>query len=462
MMHLNMNPSFTDSAFTGFIGVAQADITPPPGIYARNWGASAYDTAEGVHRPLMLTCITFQSTLQEEPLILISADLGWWKNKDDEWLVRKGILEELSLDSSRLMFCLSHTHAGPSIYRDDAFKPGGELIEPYLLKVRNTAIQAAKSGLSRATPATLTWHYGKCNLAANRDLSVSDSKRILVGFNPEQPADDTLLVGRVTDKHDHDRIIATLVNYACHPTTLAWENRLISPDYVGAMREVVESYTAAPCLFLQGASGELAPAEQYVGEPDIADKHGFQLGYAVLSTLSSMLPPETLLSLDGIIESGAPLAVWKRKNYPSKTSLSASAIEVSLPLKPLPSLTEIEEQLNTCEDRALKERLWRLRGIRKSVGNGDSVQVPLWIWQLGDSFLIGQPNEAYSIFQKQLRSQVYPQAAAVMNIVNGSFGYLPPRDFYDKDIYPVWQTPFVEGSLELLIETALQAAGEKL
>lgn len=462
MMHLNTNSSFTDSAFTGFIGVAQTDITPPQGIYARNWAASAYDTAEGIHRPLMLTCITFQTTLQEEPLILISADLGLWKNKEDEWLVRNGVLEELLLDSSRLMLCLSHTHAGPSIYREDAFKPGGELIEPYLLKVRNAAIKAAKSGLSKATAATLTWHYGKCNLAANRDLSDPDSKQILVGFNPEEPADDTLLVGRVTDKLDHNRIIATLVNYACHPTTLAWENRLISPDYVGAMRQIVESHTAAPCLFLQGASGELAPAEQYVGEPGIADKHGLQLGYAVLSTLSSMLPPETQLSLDGNIESGAPLAVWKRINYASKSSLSASTIEVSLPLKPLLSLTEIEEQLNTCEDRALKERLWRLRSIRKSVGNGDRVQVPLWIWQLGYSYLIGQPNEAYSIFQKQLRSKVFPRAAAVMNIVNGSFGYLPPRDFYDKDMYPVWQTPFAEGSLELMIESALQATGEKL
>jgi len=33
---------------------------------------------------------------------------------------------------------------------------------------------------------------------------------------------------------------ASIVNYACHPTTLAWENTLISPDFPGAMRELVE------------------------------------------------------------------------------------------------------------------------------------------------------------------------------------------------------------------------------
>ena len=266
--------AFKHSSFSGLIGVAQEDITPPIGIYSRNWGASKYDVAEGLHRPIMLTCLTFQSSKQEKPLVLISADLGWWKSSEDEWFLRNGILEALSLTPPELMLCLSHTHSGPSIYREDASKPGGQFIEQYLYYIQKGAIRAAKRGLLTAASATLTWHYGKCNLATNRDLPEKNSERIVVGFNPEQNADDTLLVGRVTVKQN--RIIATIVNYACHPTTLAWENRLISPDYVGAMRELVESNTQAPCLFLQGASGELAPAEQYVGDTEIADKNGRQ------------------------------------------------------------------------------------------------------------------------------------------------------------------------------------------
>jgi hypothetical protein len=41
-----------------------------------------------------------------------------------------------------------------------------------------------------------------------------------------------------------------------------------------------------------------------------------------------------------------------------------------------------------------------------------------------------------------------------MNMVNGSMGYLPPRDCYHLNLYQVWQSPFAAGSLELLIETA--------
>src|ERR1019366_830995 len=59
--------AFKHSSFSGLIGVAQEDITPPIGIYSRNWGASKYDVAEGLHRPIMLTCLTFQSSKQEKP-----------------------------------------------------------------------------------------------------------------------------------------------------------------------------------------------------------------------------------------------------------------------------------------------------------------------------------------------------------------------------------------------------------
>src|SRR6185503_5155147 len=106
--------------------------------------------------------------------------------------------------------------------------------------------------------------------------------------NPAVKADDTLVVGRIT-ADDDGRVLGTLVNYACHPTTLAWENRLISPDYVGAMREVVEAHTGGgPCLFLQGASGELAPAHQYVGDTAVADRHGRRLGFSALAALEGM------------------------------------------------------------------------------------------------------------------------------------------------------------------------------
>lgn len=445
-------PVFEHSGFYGLIGLSQYDITPPVGIYARNWGAAKTDVATGIHQPLILGCITFQSAPTAKPLVLITADLGWWKNMEDEQFVRQGILDALEIDAANLMICLSHTHAGPSLCRDDASKPGGQYIEPYLRQLRENAITAVRKALSGASWSTLTWHYGNCNLAVSRDLVEAGKKRIVVGFNPNVTPDNTLLVGRITNSEGI--ITGTIVNYACHPTTMAWDNQLISPDYVGTMRNIVQDKTHAPCMFLQGASGELAPAEQYSGDTALAERHGKQVGYAVLSTLQAMLAPDHLLALDSIVESGAALAVWRQKRSEVSHDLSARIIDVKLPLKELESLSVIEKQWENCTDHVLKERLWRKLNVRKAVGSGNVAAMPLWIWQLGNSFLAGQPNEAYSLFQTSLRKHFPGNAIAVMNVVNGHIGYLPHQDLYDDDIYAVWQTPFAKGSLETLIGAA--------
>lgn len=444
------------SLFSGIIGVSRRDITPPVGIYTGNWGAAQHQTAAGIHRALTLTCITFQSSVSASPLVLIGADLGWWKNGDDELELRQGILKALSLSSAQLLFCLSHTHAGPGLSSDDESKPGGNHIRPYLEYLKLQAIAAAEEALSTAQPASLGWTYGQCGLAVNRDLQDTEKDRLLVGYNPDEPADQTLLIGRITDAEG--KVLSTIVNYACHPTTLAWENELISPDYIGAMREMVELETEAPCLFLQGASGELSPPEQYSGDTGLADKYGRQLAYAVLSTLQGMLPAGRKLHFERAVESGAPLALWKQTANVASPAFHYEKVMVALPLKELPSIAEIEQEWSLCSDPVLKERLWRKRGVRKSVGAGNQAQIPLLVWRLGGALIFGQPNEAYSLWQQELRRKFPKNAICVINVANGHIGYLPPKPLYDKNAYAVWQTPFAAGSLELLIKSADLAA----
>ena len=63
--------------------------------------------------------------------------------------------------------------------------------------------------------------------------------------------------------------IAAIVGYACHPITLAFQNRLLSPDYPGVVRSVVEGLTGATCLFLQGCAGDQMPIEGLTGDTSV-------------------------------------------------------------------------------------------------------------------------------------------------------------------------------------------------
>ena len=448
-------PIYKHSAFLGRIGVGRQDITPPVGILTRNWGAAAHDVAEGIHRPLTATALTFQSWNDEPPLILIAMDLGGWGSVEAEWSVRGVLIEALGLEPSRVMINLAHTHAGPGIYLDTAGngRRGEDLVAPYFDKIRTSVVAAAEQALRSRQYATLTWNSGKCQLAQNRDLPEPYKDRVICGFNPFKKAEDTLLVGRVTD--EKGKILATLVNYACHPVTLAWENRQISPDYVGAMREVVEAHTGgAPCLFLQGASGELAPREEYTGNTDVADRNGRQLGFAALSVLEGMLPPQTQYEYAGVVKSGAPLAIWKYALRPASEHLRAISVEFELLLKNMPTTAELDEQLRVCDDQVLAERLRRMKIVRKMVGDRSTLQTHLWAWRVGDSLFLGQPIEAYSQLQIELRRKFPDYAFVVMNLVNGNYGYLVPAELYDLDIYQVRQTPFERGSLEQVIQAS--------
>ncbi len=366
-------------------------------------------------------------------------------------------MSALGLPVENVVFHLSHTHSGPSLATDEADQPGGGKVAGYLDHVASQAVAAGREAIAGLRPATLEWTVGSCGLASNRDLV--ENGRALVGYNASVEADRTVLVGRVSD--DRDVILATIINYACHPTTLAWQNHLLSPDYVGTAREVIEGATSgAPCLFLQGASGELAPRHQYVGDTAVADRHGRELGYAALAALSGMLPAGTRLARVGTVESGAPLAMWEPGGTARPTVLRAVASTVELPMQPLPTIDQLAERWSGIDPVSLEERLRRARSLRATYGDATSIGYPVWCWRMGDSYLIAHPGEAYSAFQTELRRR-YGSAVAVLNCSNGpGFFYFPTEGAYSTGAYQAWQTLVDPGALPALIETASSLIAE--
>jgi len=444
------------------VGVSRWDITPSLDVAARNWGASKHLFATSVHRPLTGTALALSSIEEELPaLLLISLDLGWWLRHADAEALRERILRELELPEANVIIHLTHTHSGPVLDSEAPPESNPQAGRDYLKQLANSCVQGGRAAIANQESATTLFRSGRCGLATERDLIDPDKPdRYITGFNPGAPADDMLLTA--LSLSDEGQALTTLINYACHPTTLAWDNTSISPDFTGAMRELVENEMAkSPCLFLQGASGELAPAEQYSGDPALADRHGRELGHAALSTLGSMITGHTHLRYDGVVESGAPLANWQASSQPANPTLQAVAIPIELPLKSdLPTIAEIEQALAKEEDGFQKARLMRARRVRQSVGDGPHFSAKLWLWRLGDAALCAMPFEAYSIFQTELRAAFPGMPVFVLNISNGHIGYIPPAPLYDHDLYTVWQSPLARGAHEQIYAAAVTGIRE--
>ncbi|GDY21081.1 hypothetical protein LBMAG56_24270 [Verrucomicrobiota bacterium] len=461
-------------------GLATGDITPPANIYHRMWGAAKHERATGIHRPLRATVIAFAADSEagdaraDTEQILVALDhcvLGAVEltNLLDHVSAATGFRRET------IAVVFSHTHASGLMGLDRVGLPGGDLIPDYLNQLGRIVSELTSQAQAGQTRASIVYGTGRCRLAGHRDFWDETTQQTICGFNPTGPADDTVLVARVTN--EHGATLATFVNYACHPTTLAWDNTLISPDFPGAMREVVEQATGAPCVFLQGASGELGPREGYVGDPAVADRNGRELGYAALSALTALPAAGTRFVFTGAVVSGATLGAWAHQPLtPAELAASsrwqlarwneALAYRPGQPKKEAVA-TELQQfqhderaaradgdLTRAAESRAMAERKMRLLHRLAQLPPGEHFPLQVVLWRMGDAFWLVAQGEMYSVFQTELRRR-FPNTPIIVATIAADWGasYLPPAGLYDKKIYQESIAVVAPGSLEQLMDS---------
>jgi hypothetical protein len=446
-------------------GFARADITPPVGIYHRLWGAATHERSTGVHRPLLATAMWLEGNDAQLILALDQCLL----DASDIASIQSRVAEVTPLKPGQVHVSVSHTHASGWMSRSRSAFPGGELIDPYLKHLARVCGDLARKAADTARPATAVYGVARCPLAAHRDYFDAEREQFVCGFNPDGPADDTVLAARVVA--DDGATLGTIVNYACHPTTLAWENTLLSPDYVGAMREVIEQQTAAPCLFLQGASGDLGPRDGFVADVAVADRNGRQLGYAALSALEALPPPGTRFVYAGPVTSGATLGIWQHRPADINPSWRWRTVTIDLPYRDdLPTIEHTEAELERWQGNeeaarmlndvqlardchAHVERMTRQLARLRALPRGRTYPYRVTLGRTGAALWVLAPGELYHIFQMTLR-QRFPNFAVIVATLTNDWqpGYIPTAASYGHGIYQETIAVVAPGSLEMLIE----------
>jgi hypothetical protein len=456
--------------------MARCDITPPVGIYHRMWGAAMHDRATGVHRPLHATLLWLEPTdaSRGEPQIVASLD-HCILDREELQRIRETIHEQTGVSYGNILVALTHTHGAGWMSRTRSELPGGELLGPYLESLAEKMGMLAREAQSRVVPASIVYLTGRCNLAAHRDYFDVERKRFVCGFNPAGHADDTLLLAKICDVSG--KTVGTIVNYACHPTTLAWDNTLISPDWVGAMQEVIERDVGGLCLFLQGASGDLGPREGFVGDPAVADRNGKQVGYAALSTLATAPPPGTEYRYAGPVISGTAIGTWRHEPISDTSRHSIDrwnwdTLVVELPYRlDLPTIEqttrerdhwlaeetlarESNDQARVRDCRAQVEQRTRQLNRLSHLAPGRSYPLTVQIGWVGEAIWVFVPGELYQVFQTTLRERCAPTPVFVTMLTNDwQPGYIPPASTFGYEIYQEVIAATAPGASEILIES---------
>jgi hypothetical protein len=457
------------------LGISRADITPPVGIYHRMWGAARHDQATGVHQPLIGDVLVFEPLQPHgtaSRMIRVQIDQVGLGQEAHEQL-RYSISQAGAVALEQVIITYSHTHSGGFFTPDRVPLPGGDLIPAYLDELGATLQNACREAIEQVQEVTISYATGWCDMAANRDCWDEELNGYVCGYNPDGSTDNTVLVGRVTDHKNELKHV--FVHYACHPTTLAWDNTLLSPDFVGALRQEVERYTGASCTYLQGPCGDIGAKDGHQGDTAVADRNGRQVALAALSAMTSMGDPSHDFQYQGPVISGATLGTWKYMPF-SEDRVKQSTIydggmyTVDLPLIARPDPQELAQQQEQWLARqqeadqqgdavaardygARAERARRWIGRLDSFPEGENYSLGFSIYRMGDALWVTCGGEPYNLLQTELRRRFPAWTLIVSPLDTGlQVAYLLPEDRYGKGLYQEEPSPLAQGCLEGLLE----------
>jgi hypothetical protein len=339
---------------------------------------------------------------------------------------------------------------------------------------------------SRRQPARLGASKGSAPLGINRREKLADG-RVVIGENPAGAVDHEVGVVRIDDLAG--RPIATIMCAAAHTVVLGPKTPLLSPDYVGPAREIVERATGALSLFFQGAAGNVNPrcgigaggAEQF----DDLNRLGAMLGGEVLKTWAA-IRTHNRHGPRRIVQSVAAVSVWDYEPLAEASieHFSLATRRLTLALAPLPDRKSAEQTLarhrgQLADAKAsgaargtihVFEKLvyWAEMVLRTIDAGQDPVtrNLDFWALRVNDIGIVAVSGEPFAELGLEVKRRSPLAHTLFLGYSNGCVGYLPtPEAFseggmevhesYQNYMLPApltteWGPAVVNASLELL------------
>ncbi|MDA0597387.1 MAG: neutral/alkaline non-lysosomal ceramidase N-terminal domain-containing protein [Chloroflexi bacterium] len=457
-------------------GTARVDITPPIGIAHAGWGAQSHEGAEGVDMPLTITALVIEpdgNTNPAERIAILDIDTCILVETYDV-RIRNAVTEATGIPAVNQRVSYTHTHSGP-IEGLSWIVKGADMVEPWFRSLAPASAKAVEEAISKIVPVRSDSGKGHCEININR-RPVSHDGKVFTGRNASGFVDHEVLVTALDDLDGNP--VATLVNYACHPTIMGPENKLITPDYPGPVRETVESIVGGTCLFLQGAAGNQGPIDGFTGDTSVYRKLGKQLGIEAARVRLTIDPVPREEKLEQILSSGADLGIYSF-NQAGESDDTLGLIESSalLPIKEMPPESEVQanfdaiqanlenvrkrggtvEEIKQAAFPAKRETLL-LRHTKTFGQGGEKREIPIQVIRIGNTALVAIPVEPFAEIGTAVKERSPADWTLFSGYANGYYGYLPMEYAYPEGGYEVGPTaPFEAGAAEQMIEDCLEA-----
>jgi Neutral/alkaline non-lysosomal ceramidase, N-terminal len=449
-------------------GTGRRCINPPPNIAHGGWGAQKHEQAEGIDLDLWVTALALSDG--GTTVIVLDLDIQILTNqRADE--IRQAVSKATGVPVQNIRACATHTHSGPVPYQSWIEK-GFEMVGPWFEKVARWSAEAATEALAALKLVEVRIGRGECFINANRRCVTLTGERFL-GVNPDGPSDHQVLVLRFDTAEGQP--IATVVNYACHGTVMGPLNRLITPDYPGVTKRVVEQAIGGHCVFLQGSSGNQGPVQGFQADTRVYRQLGAVLGHEAARVALELRSLPSANTFREVVPSGAPLGMYDAVFAPSHSlPLQVLDREIQVPLrKGLPERREAAEKLDRWKARlkaaraedneaGITEAIYMARRadiqlrMADDFGGKTSTGVRTHFIRFGDVALVGCNIEPFCEIGLAIKQKSPFPATTLSGYTNGRLAYMPTAEEWSKGGYEVENSPFGQEAAEVLEREILE------
>ena len=259
------------------VGYARVDITPEKDVPLRGIGNSHMRMPNILIDRLYTTCVAFTDSEGATALIFTSDLCSAWKSVTEA--LRKKVWEAYSIPAEQIILSNTHTHSGPDTSLETDYNPW--YVER-LFEAATAALADRKPGqmeigrTSNTKQLNYVRHYFR------------DENGKPCGHKAEP--DPQIQMVKITREAGKDIL---LMNWQSHPCWGLGINRnAITADYIGVVRNYIESKTDCLFAFYQGAAGNIGSNSRIQAERLTWDMqlYGGLLAERALRALEELTP----------------------------------------------------------------------------------------------------------------------------------------------------------------------------
>ena len=236
-----------------YAGYAKCLLTPDYEVSLAGYGDDVRRRSEGVASDVYMTCVAVAN--EETTVLLLTADaLSVGPGTGLE--IKEAVSKATGIPDTQVFICATHSHSAPRLYLGT---PNADIYRKHFYE---TAVKAAQQALADLAPATMETakrqvpmktfvrHY----LMADGTYAGPNFGNLKKGYvRHATEADETLILLKFLREGKQDIL---MVNWQAHPANARFLGfHLISADFVGVMRDKLQSHTGCLVAYYGGASG---------------------------------------------------------------------------------------------------------------------------------------------------------------------------------------------------------------